>query len=263
MIELSEIIDFINTYIELDSVDKNKWNKYNTIKRFDLAVDLKKNIKKDIIKNFSKLKQTGRDYFWAWWKLESNYRGVYKIRDNKAFLIRIYDKIKDIKWKNKQVLYPSYLLEKDITRIEVEFRCQVTKFINIDILLDKDYIFNLFIKYIEKHTKIFEKVKTQDVKKLKRLNKKINLEDLKYNIILKNKYIGSFLWYWKTIIKIWACPVDILLRNMVVSDLTLKDLALWVKDNKFDINEYINWSTIRNSKNIFANKNNKNEDRGD
>jgi hypothetical protein len=56
MLELNEIIDFINTYIELDLIDKLNKHKTNTLKRFDLALDLKKDINL-ITKKFKDLNQ--------------------------------------------------------------------------------------------------------------------------------------------------------------------------------------------------------------
>jgi hypothetical protein len=49
------------------------------------------------------------------------------------------------------------------------------------------------IIYLEKHTNIFDKIKTGEVKKLKSLNKKISLEELEAYKILKAKYIRTFL----------------------------------------------------------------------
>jgi hypothetical protein len=93
-------------------------------------------------------------------------------------------------------------VEDDVTRIEIEFRTEVTKFIAVHNLLDRSYMFNLLIKYIEKHTNLFQKIKTQDVDKLQILNKKISLEDLHYNQIVRDRYISAFLGYSKTILKI-------------------------------------------------------------
>lgn len=253
IIELNEIIDFIETYIEYDSIDKKNWSKHNTIKRFDIAFDLSKNLKNDIIKNFSKLTEKWTKYYWAKWVLETYYIWEYQKRFNKNFIIRIYNKLEDIKKKGKQKLYPHYLIEKDITRIEIEFRNDVTKYVKLDQLRDRDYIFNLFIKYIEKHTKLFNKLKTKNVEKLKRLNKKVSIDDLKYDQILKQRYLSSFIWYWKTILNIWSCPTEILLLNLLVSEKTIQNINLWIDNNKFDINKYIKWISIKNSEFILSN----------
>lgn len=221
---LPEIIEFIDTYIILDHIDANKWLRDNTIKRFDLAVDIKLNTSKCVKKHFKELKQKWANYFGEEWTLETHYIWEYKKRSNKRYLIRIYDKLKDIKQKNKQSLFTDYLVEDDVTRIEIEFRTEVTKFIAVHNLLDRSYMFNLLIKYIEKHTNLFQKIKTQDVNKLQILNKKISLEDLHYNQIVRDRYISAFLGYSKTILKIWACPVDILIRNFLISENTINRL---------------------------------------
>lgn len=251
IIELKEIIDFIDTYLLLDFKDESRWKSHHTCKRFDLAIDIKKDISK-IISQFKKLEQKWTQYFWSKWELETYYIWEYQVKYNKASLIRIYDKIKDIKKKNKQILYADYLLEESITRIEIEFRTELTKNLDIHKLLDKKYLFNLLILYLQKHTKIFEKLKSMDVEKLKRLNKKIDLEELKHNQILKDRYINSFLWYSKNILKLWACPVDILIKSLVISELTKKDIILWLEGDTFSTSKYIDWLTIRDSKHIFA-----------
>ncbi len=251
IMELNEIIDFIDSYLMLDRTDLNNGKRFNTLKRFDLAIDIKKPID-NILKNFNDLSQKWASYFGAKWEVETHYIWEYQKRYNKALLIRIYDKIKDIKKKNKQVLYWDYLLEDNITRIELEFRTELIKNFKINNLLDKSYILNLFIKYIEKHTKLFEKIKTQDIEKLKRLNKKINLEELQANQILRDRYISSFQWYAKTILKLWACPVDILIRCLLLSDITKHDIALWIEGNIFDPEKYIDSISIRETKYIFA-----------
>lgn len=251
LFELNEIIDFIDTYLLLDSVDLSKWKRNNTLKRFDLALDLKKNIL-EIVKNFTKLTQKWAKFYWESWKLETKYIWDKQIRNNKSLVIRLYDKIEDIKKKNKQMLYPDYLLEENITRIEIEFRQELLKEFKLNQLLDRSYIFNLFIKYIEKHTKIFEKLKTEDVDKLKRLNKKVNLDDLRYDQIVRNKYISAFLWYSKTLLKIWVCPVDILIRNLIISENTKKDLHLWINNNEFDVLDYIKWKDRKYINKLFA-----------
>lgn len=227
-----EIINFINSYIVADEVNVKKWLNHLTLKRFDLAMDIKRNINTEVLKYFKWLNQIGSDFYWKKWNVETHYIGAYKVRDNKSFLIRIYNKIEDIKKKWIQFLYPHYLLEDNVTRVEIEFRVDVAKWVKIDKLLDNTYIFNLMLLYLKKHTEIFESIKTNDVEKLKRLNKKINIEELKYDQVIRQRYISSFMWYTKKILKIWACPVDILLRNHLISQLTLEDIPFCIKKRK-------------------------------
>jgi hypothetical protein len=47
--------------------------------------------------------------------------------------------------------------------------------------------------YFKKHTSIFENLKTYDVAKLKRLNKKIKIEQLMFDQVLRQRYINAFL----------------------------------------------------------------------
>lgn len=236
LLELNEIIDFVDTYIWLDEVDIQKWNKYNTLKRFDLAVDIKKHLWKEILNNFKELKQKGTKYYWRNWSIETYYIWEYQVKYNKSFLIRIYDKIKDIKKKNKQKLYSHYINEKtEITRIEIEFRTEVVKYLKLEQLLDRSYIFNLFIRYIEKHTKLFEDLKNEEVPKLKRLNKKVDLERLKEDEVLLNNYIKVFLWYSKRILEIWYCPVKILFAHLIVLEKTKDKINKSIKDWEFNI----------------------------
>lgn len=254
LIPLNEIIDFIDTYIELDEIDVAKWNKHNTMKRFDLAIDIKKDIA-SIIKNFHNLEQKWAKYFWSKWELETYYIWEYKKRDNRRLLIRIYDKIKDIKQKNKQAIYWEYLSEDNITRIEIEFRTELLRYLKIHQLLDRSYIFNLFTSYINKHTNIFDKIKDDNITKLKYLNKKIDLEELSHNQVLKERYIRSFLWYSKNILEIWSCPVDILFQEWIISQTTKQDIEWWMKKWVFDTNLYRDSVSKRYIKQIFAERN--------
>lgn len=234
VLELYEIIDFIDIYIELDYKDIKKWRRNNTIKRFDIAIDVKKDIK-NILKNFKKLSQKWASFHWNTWELETYYIWEYQKKLNKWLLIRIYDKVKDIKKKNKQKLYSDYLNQENLTRIELEFRNDITKFVDLNSLLDRSYIFNLLIKYIEKHTKIFDRVKTEDVKKLKRLNKKIDLDKLKIDKVLNQRYYSSFIWYWYKIKEIWLCPINILLRNCLIKESTINSINKLINKNKFNL----------------------------
>ena len=168
---------------------------------------------------------------------------IYKIYSNVNNVNKIYvgstTNFRNRKYKHKEELYSSYLLEDYITRIEIEFRNEVVRYVNIHNLLDRSYIFNLFIKYITKHTKMFDRLKTEDVEKLKRLKKKVNLHEIWHNKVLRDKYLQAFLWYWKNILKIWLCPTDILIRNLLISDLTKSNIPWWIENDIFDESKYL------------------------
>ena len=89
-----------------------------------------------------------------------------------------------------------------MTRVEIEYRVDVTKSVKLDSLLDNTYLFNLMIKYLKKHTDIFESLKTNEVEKLKRLNKKVSIEELRYDQVVRQRYTASFLGYAKKILEI-------------------------------------------------------------
>jgi len=119
------------------------------------------------------------------------------------------------------------------------------------------------LKYLKKHTAIFESIKTNEVEKLKRLNKTITIEELKYDQVVRQRYISTFMGYAKKILHIWACPVDILFRNLLISDLTKEDIPYCIVKPKewdkvedyppcpirwyFDLHTYSEWQTKRNN----------------
>ena len=59
---------------------------------------------------------------------------------NKRQLIRVYNKIVDILVKKKIALYQDYLVEKNITRIELEIRPELAKVRNYKEVLMMFYL---------------------------------------------------------------------------------------------------------------------------
>jgi len=261
--DTEEVIEFINIYIVPDYINVRKRLNKLTLKRFDLALDIKRDIDKWILKYFKNLNQKWADYYWKNWKIETHYIWAYSIRDNKSFLIRIYNKKEDLQKKWIWFLYPQYLIEKNVTRIEIEFRVELTKNVDIDDLFNQEYLLNLMTIYLKKHSNIFINLKTFEVNKLKRLNKNVDINDLKFNQIVRDRYLSTFIWYAKKILDIWACPVDILLRNNIISDLTKEDIPYCIEKEDyiwkqkwcvqcavkwdFNIKTYCEWITKRNN----------------
>jgi len=273
LLELNEIIDFINENIETDYWSKyyirnlnkrlaEKRDYWFILKRVDLALDVIKPIW-DIVKNFRKLKSKWSKFFDDRGNIQTYYIWEKRNTLNKNLLIRIYDKIADIKQKEKQYLYPSYLKEKYITRIELEFRSESLKFLKLEQLLDKSYIFDLFTSYTLKHTDIFSKLKSDTPLKLKKLDKTITVEDLQSRQIAKKRYLNTFLWYSNKFLCLWTCPVHILLQNNIISDTTKKDIGWSIINWELNIPEYREWVSIRNLRYLFANNEKINESRGD
>jgi len=236
---LAEIIDFINENLFI-----------NKVRRFDLALDVNKSIQ-EIFTDFRILKQKGSMFFDEKWGIQTYYIWEKKNRLNKSLLIRIYDKIADIKQKELQSLYSDYLLYDNVTRLELEFRSELSCNLVLNGLLDRSYIFWLFLAYISKHTEIFSEFDNTTVAKLIRPKKDVDVSRLSYDKVLKQRYLNTFLWYARKIMQHWSCPVDILLRLWIYSNDTIRDIFLSVENGKFNIEKYKHWLNIRNTKEIF------------
>jgi len=267
---LAEIIDFINENIridywtqyyikELNKKLKEKREIYHMLKRVDLAIDIIKPINL-VIKNFKKLKSKWAKFYDDKWNIQTYYIWEKKNKLNKNLLIRIYDKIADIKQKEKQYLYTNYLKEKYITRIELEFRSEALKFLKLEQLLDRSYIFNLFTSYISKHTDIFSKLESDTPIKLKKLSKKLNLWDLHTSQIVKKRYLNTFLGYSNKLLELWTCPVDYLLREWILKENTKYDIWLSIDEEwKLNLSKYRFGVTSQNARYIFADNYKKDE----
>lgn len=229
--ESKKILDFIKKHINPD-----RWNTFQ-VRRLDLALDVERNISDWVLNYFEELKQKSVDFRWKNWELETHYIWEKNLNKNKRFLLRIYDKLKDIKKKNLQSQYIQYLSKQDVTRIEIEFRSELTKDFTLEKILDKEYLLNLFTKYLKKHTSIFEKLKTKDVSKLKSLNKKSDLERLRYDEIYRKNYIITFLWYAKNILAIGRCPINLLILKQIIWNETIQKIKS-ITNSIFTIERY-------------------------
>lgn len=232
------ILEFIRNYIA-----------FERIKRFDLCMDITIPIT-EVLENFKDIKQIGSKFLWAWGQVETVYIGQKK-RTNKQTLIRIYNKIADIYAKWKQNLMAEYLLREHITRIEIEFREEISCNIPFESLYDKSYLIDIFYSYIEKHTTLFKGIPYEKIY-LKRLKKDFDPESVETTRLVPWRHRKLFMWYAKRILGMVSCPVDILLRNDIVSETTLKDIATSVRGDELDLEFYRLWATIRNAKHVFG-----------
>lgn len=232
---IEEILAFIEEHLDIGS-----------LKRFDLALDASEDIEY-VLHEFNELSQKWARIYWEWGKIQTYYIWEKQNRFNRSLLIRIYDKIADIHAKWLQRLYPEYLNEEGVTRMELEFRAELCKNLAFENLKDKDYLFRLFVTYIEKHTTIFKWLKTQKVDKLIRPKKKLNLEKKSYLSTVPKRYNSAFMGYARNIMKLWCCPVDILLRNDIVRLSTIHNLDKTTKKWKLSVLSYkfnIEWEDI-------------------
>lgn len=246
-----EILEFIETHLNLDGSDFYKKRKHHSLKRIDLALDIKQDIN-DIVSRFKELKQKWSKFFDEKWLLQTYYIWEKQMRKNKALLIRIYDKIADIYQKEKQLYYPWYLKEKSVTRAELEFRSDLLKNVKLSQFLDKSFSFWLFCLYIWKHTKLFKKFENNDVEKLTRLDKRVDMDDLHHRQLTRNRYVNTFLWYAKKFLHFRWCPLDILIRENIFKEETIQDIVNCFENGKFNRWKYVDGMTQKNLKRVFA-----------
>lgn len=237
---IAEIIDFVNANIVVEK-----------LRRFDLAIDVLfpvDEIYKAIIRKNRKVVTFSNNI----WELQTFYIWEKKKSQNRYKLLRCYNKIDDIKRNKRQRLYVDYLMNHVVSRIEIEFRSELCWSIALKSLLDRSYIFDVFLSYINQYTDIFSWFNYDKIR-LAPANKKSSIELLMVDEILRQKYLRSFLGYWKTILEIWACPVDILITLWYISENTMKNIILSIKDWEFKQDLYSFWLNTRYLKNTFLN----------
>lgn len=228
----------------------DKYFEFSSFRRLDLSCDLLLPID-EILFNFSKLFQKWADFFWDLWNRETHYIWDVKKQNNKYMLIRIYDKLKEIRKEKTQKLYTNYLIHKNVTRIEISFREETSKFIKWEESKDYDnYSFNLFCSKLEKHTSLFLSLQTKKIK-LKIADKSVDLSSLKPEEILESHYLKNFKWYARNLLEVWICPINLLLMSSLYDSLTLWDVINSQNSNKFNLDDYKSYLTYRDIKQIF------------
>jgi len=237
--ELSEIIEFVNAELEVS------W-----LRRFDLALDVLINIK-EVHKNFNKLKQKGSIFFDDEWKVQTFYSWEKKKKNNRYKLLRVYNKKDDIILKKRQRFYPDYLTRPNVTRIEIEIRSELAKNCTLESLLDRSYIFDMYLTYMDKYTDIFKWFKYK-ITRLNQINKKVSIDLLRTDQLLKSRYLGIFRWYANTIKELGWCPVDYLIKENLISEWTKMDIVNSIKNWVFRQDMYEFWLNMRYAKNVFS-----------
>lgn len=188
--------------------------------RFDICIDLKFETN-TILENFNKL-NTWKEFI-KFWKVETRYIWESNKYKNKRQLIRIYNKILDINEKNKHKLYKNYLIEDNITRIELEIRSELAKNIIYTDLFDNYIISWIFKNYLKKHTNIFDIEWVENLTLFRKAEKKVNQEIYQWTIY-KNQRKAIFIWHAKSIYEMWYCPVRVLIWEWLILDDTKKFL---------------------------------------
>lgn len=194
-------------------------------RRFDICMDLKIEIDELLSKYFDNI-NTWREYKKSW-KTETRYYWEMKNSKNKRQLIRVYDKIRDIKEKKKIALYKDYLIENNVTRVELEIRPELAKVRQYLDIFDNTLLIWIFKNYLYKYSKIFETIPWERITLFKRKKIDINSEEyqsLYYKTQRKNVFIGHA----KTIANFWFCPVRVLIWEWLIKPETVK--LLWKKN---------------------------------
>lgn len=233
------VLEILQKYFTLE--------KRSSIKRFDICSDFTLPIDV-ILSKFWPLKQKWSLFIWKKGNIETKYIGEKKMSQNKRQIIRIYNKIEDIlgKWKNR--LYQDYLIYDNITRIEIEFRRELSKNYTIEELFVDENLLGIMKNYFKKHTNIFETIGVEAISLYKK-PKEVSFEvyqSLSYKIDRTKIFIGHAKW----LLERWIDPIFILLWKDIIHPKTrevLKDSKNPIKDLRNLKKSWDWWQEILNN----------------
>ena len=223
-----DYIIIYSTWFRLISEDKilfflDQFNLLQT-KRFDIAVDILKDIQ-EVLNTFKEINQKSAVFNWTKWEIETLYIWEKKYSKNKRQLIRVYDKIKDIRNKKKNEIYANYLVNEPITRIEIEVRSELAKNVYFLDLFNNKILLRIFKNYIHKHCNIFDELPWEKITLYKKKYAKIDPE-LYQSTYYRDKRKNIFIWHAKLVFNLWYCPIRVLIAEWLIKD-TTKDL-IWI-----------------------------------
>ena len=183
------------------------------IRRFDVCIDILAPIS-TILSGFNILNQRGATFYGAKGMLETYYIGDKKNSTNRRHLIRVYNKKIDILKKGKNELYQDYLLEQDVTRIELEVRRELAKNFSLEELFVDENLLGLLKNYCWQHTMIFEGV---DIPKISLYRKP---KPVPYQAIQLNAQsllrVRIFLWHARGLLARGLDPMYALLSQDII-----------------------------------------------
>ena len=197
-------------------------------KRFDIAIDLDIKIS-SVLDEFETLKQRWATFNGQWWEIETRYIWEKQKTKNKRQLIRVYNKIADITSRKKNEIYADYLLNNDITRIELEVRSELAKNMNYVDLFNTTILLWIFKNYLHKHTSLFHELPWNNTTLYVKKYEKIDPE-LYQSTYYRDKRRKIFLWHAKLIFNLWYCPIRVLIAEWLIKEST--QMALWVDSFK-------------------------------
>lgn len=214
---MEEVTWILYTYFQFRTDTSGKVAK-SPLKRFDICLDLLISIDK-LLDFFKPGMQKWAVFRWEWWETETLYIWDKQKAQNKRQLIRIYDKKKDIMKKRKDALYPDYLVEKNVTRIELEVRRELAQNYTYEELLIPENLFSLLKNYLEKHTSIFDKLDIQSISLYK--PRVTSFKMIQANAEWR-KLISTYFGWARNLIKRGICPWYLLIIQDIVHPETKK-----------------------------------------
>ncbi len=203
--------------------------KLRKYKRLDICIDLKLWLDY-LLTQFKSLDQKSTIFKGERWEMETYYIWEVKNSKNKRQLIRIYDKIKDSKAKNKHRQYSHYFTEDCVTRVEIEIRSELAKNIEkFEYIFDDTYLCSLFKNYIKKHTNLFDNLSDETIT-LYRPIPKFDPDKIHYWSKKAERKVKIFQGHAKNLMKIWYCPIELLISEWIISEKS--KLWLWYESYK-------------------------------
>jgi len=187
------------------------------MKRFDICIDIEDSID-NVLKKFKPLKQKWGKIYGKKWFIETKYFGNPKRSINKRSVIRVYNKIVDLKASNKSSLYMDYIEKDAVTRVELEVRAQLAQNIIYFQLFEEETLKKIFKNYLRKHTRIFDTI-AEDKMTLYRNPSEKERSEL-HRIYYDKMYRLTFIWYARKIKALWVCPVRLLIWRWLILDET-------------------------------------------
>ncbi len=200
---LPEVLKLIQEYFIIDHT-------HPYLSRFDISVDITMPIG-DVLKKFKQVNQTGAEFYDNNGWIQTKYIGKKKATENRNSLIRIYDKIADIKAKNKYAIFSDYLNHPHMTRVELEIRQNLARNITLEEIVVEDNLKSILANYLGKHAPIFQELSDIKISLYKEMQK----EDifLTRREIRKTRKMKMFFGLAKSLRDNHLCPVEELLRE--------------------------------------------------
>jgi len=221
-----------------------KFSDKHIFRRFDICADFLLPIS-TILSKFKKIGQKWAHFYDSNWEVETEYIWVKKNSKNRRSIIRIYNKKADIIAKGKNQLYQDYLLEDNVTRVELEIRRELAQNYTLKELFVDDNLIWILKNYLWRHTSIFEECEIEKIS-LYRKPKTVDFAMIQaYGESLLR--VRMFLGHARGLLERWLCPVYALLDKGIIDTKTytiLSDSGNFIKIMREIKMQAENWKEI-------------------